>query len=214
MLGRAVRPSLAAVRSLVRLLALVTCSALALGLAACGGGGTGDGGTQQSGEQSSGDGSQVKVTRITKKQWLAVPLGATKEEVVAEFGEPGEEGQAGEIDHIQYTLTPNADVYVGFAFDIETGRLEDKTWTVEPGGDNPIGAALYRRVANGMTEAQVLQVLGVPWSRDDAVSSYTVAERGAVRPGTLQRCFIYTGITATICFDQAGKVHYMYPPND
>lgn len=182
----------------------------AIVLAGCGGGGDGD--TRQ-GDEADGGGSGVKIAKITKKQWLAVPLGVTEDEVVAKFGEPGKRGQEGEINRFSYWLDPDLESYVGFTFDTETHRLEDKSWTVETSDSRPIRKAQYRQVTNGMTEAQVTKVLGVPWERIDDVSSYTVAERSVAAPGTLQRCFIYTGITATICFDQAGKVNYTYPPN-
>lgn len=192
----------------IKMVGLLVVPAFALALVACGGGDSDDGGTEPGG---TGD-EAATVTQISRNQWDAVALATSKDEVVAQFGEPVAETEPGDQQTIQYNRSLGGVAYVTFTFDAESGQLVTKAWNDLTRNDVEITDAQWKQVRIGMSAEQVEALLGPPFLRRDQVSSLEGAERTAVAPGALQTCLDYRGITGTVCFDTAGKANYLNPP--
>jgi hypothetical protein len=181
---------------------------LALALVACGGGGSDDAGSAA--DVASG---VATVTKMSRKQWDAVPLGTSEDEVIAQFGKPGVATEPGDQQTIHYNRSPGGDAYVTFTFDADSGQLVTKVWDELTRKDVEISGAKWRQVKRGMTAEQVEALLGPPFLRRDQASSFEGAERSVVAAGALQTCLDYRGVTGTVCFDKAGKANYVHPPD-
>lgn len=207
-----------------RLATLPVLLSLVLALSACGDDETTT--TTPSGEQggisspdstAAEDGtSTTDVVEMTKEKWQAVDLGATREEIIDQVGEPTSESEDDDLVTLTYVLTSPSGTMVGFG--IEGGELRDKKWdeTTYTGGE--ISAAEYEKVEDGMTESEVEGLLGSPSTRTDEVTDYSLGPSMGKNPsGTLQRCFVYkstqeSGGVYEICFSTDGKVNWTYPP--
>lgn len=194
------------------LLAATICAALVL--AACGGGDDADddGGTAASGGE---DVPSTEVTHMTYDEWDAIEIGTQKDEIVGQFGEPANQSGSEYSETLSYTIDL-ANVQASFNFDPDSGELKGKIWSVSRGlGPNSatgkISEADYTRVELGMTEDEVIDLIGEPWeTRDEVMTPEYATGTGGNPSGELQHCLEYTPpgklANATICFDEPGGV--------
>ena len=139
-----------------------------------------------------------------------MPIDATKEQVLGKFGDPQYETEyAGLTDSVNYATT-SVDTTATFSFDTDSEKLKSKNWSETTGSEVKIDAAGFGKVSNGMTEQRVEKILGLPFQREDEVSTFTVGRFGKAPIGTLPHCIWYgwahSPYAATVCFDRAGKV--------
>jgi outer membrane protein assembly factor BamE (lipoprotein component of BamABCDE complex) len=182
-------------------LSLLAGAAVAVFLAACGGGGNGTSGSQGG-----------EAAKITHEQWMAVSTDSTKDEVTGKLGKPQTATTySGLTDSVSYQGPPG--VIATFTFDPDTGKFMSKDWVESTHSKTTVSASEFARVSNGMTEQQVENLLGVPSLREEYLTTGTISGTGqSITPGTLQRCVWYVWTpnspnAASVCFDQAGKVN-------
>jgi hypothetical protein len=185
---------------------MVTASAaVAVGFAACGGGG----GTEGSTTSPKGK----TPAKITRAQWESVRLGTPTQRVIGRLGAPAGSATSGKFPTYGYSTT-DPDIDASFTFEAKTDQLHSKVWSERTQEKNPISLADFRGITTGMTQAQVEKRLGLPTDRTDEISRFALPDNRET-PGLLSHCLHYVwtpnpDYAAAFCFDRAGRLFYKY----